>query len=229
MRRFRHSPRGEGVFFGASSARLIHWFVTSAVIAALGAAAAVVFTGCNGGGRADRPEFTVDPDAIGPTYRNTTLGIEFAPPADWIVVDERQRQAVVDALSGDSADETYDLGIVDIFFSTDTLSFASLFAPTRADGSPADYATYVATFTERIGAVRDSDPDQGQATVDELEVNGIPVTLFRYLESDLIVLTLCFVASGESVVRLDYSIPTSAYQFDGSKLESSIGTLRALD
>ena len=51
----------------------------------------------------------------------------------------------------------------------------------------------------------------------------------RYVQFERIKYTLLFTSPGGQVVQLDYSIPTAAYQAEGQKVRSSIGTLSSLD
>lgn len=198
---------------------------------AAAAVLALALSGCGPTTRtaAESPTFTVNPDAIGERYDNRDLGISLHPPVGWIIVSENQRQAVVNALASEQDDDEYSLVVVDIFFNTENLSLASLSVPTEGDGGAVSYNDYVEAFAATIGVAGPEAGDEAEPTMTPFSVNDITVTEFRHIQSERITFTLIFSSPTDTLVQLDYSIPTAAYQREGTKLESSIGTLSSIE
>ncbi len=172
--------------------------------------------------------FEVDPALIGPVYENSEIGFRFQPPVDWEPLDDRQRQAVLDALADESAPDanTFQMEVRDVLFSTDTLSFVSL----SVIGDPSDEklrpAAYADAYGQTIGLDQTDAADAELIARMDFSVNGVSVTQFRHLQGDRVTFTLVLAGGNGKVVQLDYSIPTDAYQRESVKLESSIGTIQ---
>ena len=172
----------------------------------------------------DRSEvqFEVIPDYLDEPYDGAGLGIRFRPPLGWEPLDDAQRARVAEALVADQDDDRYNLALGELFLHTDSLSFAAVSTVTR-DGMPvAEIEEYVESFAAALG------PDED----DEIRARGVfrmqdrEITQFRHMVGDRVSFTLIFAPKSGTVVQIDYSIPASAYESEGIKLESSIGTLR---
>jgi hypothetical protein len=190
----------------------------------------LIVAACGGRDRAnsaDEMVFEIDPAYIGPAYENPEIGFSYRPPVDWEILASPQREAVLDALAESrSSDSEYVLDVRDLFFNTETLSFSSVALVESLTADPVDRAQYVQAFAETIGLPEQSDEEAPLVARADFTVNDLPVTQFRHLQSERVTFTLLFEGKGGSLVQLDYSIPTSAYQQESLKLESSIGTLQ---
>lgn len=185
--------------------------------------ALLALSGCGRDTGTDTPaelEFEVIPEYLGEPYE--TAGIEFRPPFGWLPLDESQREQVADALIEEQSEDRFNLEIVDIFLHTDTLSFAALSAIARDGSRIAERSEYIESFETALGPAGDDDI-RAQGT---FLLNGIEVTQFRFLRNGRVSFTLIFSAPDKDVMQLDYSIPAAAYEDEGIKLESSIGTLQ---
>jgi len=160
----------------------------------------------------------VIPDYLGAPYETT--GIEFRPPYGWLPLDESQREQVADALIEEQSEDRFNLEIVDIFLHTDTLSFAALSAVTSDGSRISETDAYIESFETALG------PDDDIRARGTFLLNGIEVTQFRFLRNGRVSFTLIFSSPESDVMQLDYSIPATAYEDEGLKLESSIGTLQ---
>ena len=191
------------------------------------AALVVILSSCSGDDAADDSSvsFEVDPALIGPVYENAEVGFTFQPPVEWEILEGRQREAVIEALAAENEADTYLLQVRDLFFNTDTLSFASVAVVEDHNENGLDPATYANTFAETIGVDQTRNSDTEIAARMDFTVNGVSVTQFRHLQEDRVTFTLVLAGGEGDVVQLDYSIPTDAYQKESPKLESSIGTI----
>lgn len=181
--------------------------------------------GTSGGGGSETAEvaFEVIPDYLDDPYENASLGIAFRPPLGWDPLDTQQREQVADALVTEQDGDRYSLHLVDVFLTTDTLSFAALSRVTNAGESVSDREAFVEAFESGLGPANEEVRQRADFTVD-----GLSVTQFRHVVDDRIVFSLIFTANDGGVVKLDYSIPAAVYEDEGIKLESSIGTLRRI-
>lgn len=189
----------------------------------------ILLAACGPSGEADgaddpaaaEVDFEVIPDYLDDPYENASLGIAFRPPLGWDPLDEQQRGQVADALVTEQDGDRFSLRLVDVFLTTETLSFAALSRVT-SDGDPvSDRDAFVDAFESGLGPANEEIRQRADFVVD-----GIRVTQFRHAVDDRIVFSLIFPARDGTVVKLDYSIPAAVYEDEGIKLESSIGTLR---
>ncbi len=172
---------------------------------------------------ADESGFEVIPDYLGEPYENASLGLAFRPPLGWDPLDPQQRDSVADALVSEQSGDRFSLRLVDVFLTTDTLSFAALSRVTSGGEPMADREAFVEAFEAGLGP---ADNDIRQRA--DFTVGGLRVTQFRHVVDDRIVFSLVFTSAADEVAKLDYSIPVSVYEDEGIKLESSIGTLQRI-
>ncbi len=189
---------------------------------------ALALVACDDGRAATEPppeaRFTIDTGRLDEPYRNGELGISFRPPVGWQPLEPGQRDLVAAALLDVQADGRYRLQLVDLFLRTETLSFAAISRVTR-DGAPvADLRAYVDEYEQLLVPPEE---DQLRART-HFTVNGIDVTQIRHMQGGRISFTLVFTAPDGNVVQLNYSIPPAAYEDEGVKLESSVGTIMHL-
>ena len=168
--------------------------------------------------------FTIDADRLDEPYRNGEIGIAFRPPAGWEPLEPEQRDLIAAAVMEVQEDGRYSLHLVDLFLRTETLSFAAISRVTRNGEPVRDLPAYVEDY-ERILVPAEDDQLRARS---EFSVNDIAVTQFRHMQSGRISFTLVFAGSDGTVVQLNYSIPPAAYEDEGAKLESSVGTLMHL-
>ncbi len=166
--------------------------------------------------------FTIEPEHLDEPYENARLGTSFRPPAGWRPLDAEQRDRIATALLAVQDDGRYRLDLVDLFLRTETMSFAAVSRITQGGDPVRNAARYVEDFLELLGP---EDEDQLRARSD-FAVNGIPVTQIRHLQSGRVSFTLVFPATDGTLLQLNYSIPPPAYEEEGAKLESSVGTIR---
>ncbi len=166
--------------------------------------------------------FTIEPEHLDEPYENAELATAFRPPAGWEPLDAEQRDRLASALLSVQDDGHYRLELVDLFLRTETMSFAAISRVTRGGEPVRDAVDYVEDFVELLGP---EDEDQIRARAD-FSVNGIPVSQVRHMQSGRVGFTLVFPAADGTLVQLNYSIPPAAYEEEGPKLESSVGTLR---
>ena len=167
--------------------------------------------------------FEVIPDYLAAPYENASLGVAFRPPLGWDPLDQSQRDQVADALVEEQGSDAYSLRLVDLFLTTETLSFAALSRVTSAGDPVSDREAFVEAFESGLGQANEEIRQRADFAVDDIDV-----TQFRHVVDDRIVFSLIFTSAGGTVVKLDYSIPASAYEDEGIKLESSIGSLRRI-
>lgn len=203
-------------------------FLVSATVAVL---AGLLLAGC--GGREDssplaEPLFEVDPEQLGPAFVGEELGLTFKPPVEWMRLADAQRQAVLDALEQPEGEDVYSTEVVEIFFSTDTLSFLAL-STVQLDGSSAARDEYATSFAETIGLDEErADDEKAIAARMDFSVNEVSIVQFRYVQSNRVTFTLLLTSGPGNLVQFDYSIPTDSYQQESVKLESSIGSIELL-
>ncbi len=166
--------------------------------------------------------FRIAPEHLDEPYENAELATAFRPPAGWEPLDVEQRDRLAGALLSVQDDGHYRLELVDLFLRTETMSFAAVSRVTRGGEPVRDAGVYIEDFVELLGP---EDEDQLRARAD-FTVNGIPVTQVRHLQSGRVSFTLVFPAADGTLLQLNYSIPPAAYEEEGPKLESSVGTLR---
>lgn len=173
--------------------------------------------------------FSVDPTLLGPPYENSDLGITYRPPLNWDKLSGPQRQAVLDALAASERDSEFVLEVEDVFFDTNSMSFASI-ATVRLPDGQVTAQQYDEAFAATLGLPADQSDDENSAIAARMDftVNNVPVVQFRHLQSERVTFTLVFTSSAGQVIQLDYSIPTDEYKRESVKLESSIGTLRLI-
>jgi hypothetical protein len=183
-------------------------------------------TGDSAGGAPADLSFEVVPDYLGEPYRNEELGIAVRPPLGWQPLSSEQRDRVADALLTKQEEEPdrYSLELVDLFLHTDTLSFAALSRVTLHDEPVRDVDAYAEAFGETLDV--DGTGDDELRARGTFRVNGLTVTQFRHMLGDRVTFTLLFSSVDETALQLDYSVPAPAYEHEGIKLESSIGTLQ---
>jgi hypothetical protein len=217
MNSHRHSLSRGSVF----SYLLVTLLVTSAL----------VLTSCSGssdgdrGGSSSQPAFAVNPDYLGEPYSNEELGITFRPPRDWLVLDAETRTRVMEAIRGESGIDAAEL--IDVFFSTETISFAVLQRALGENGQPIS----VADYDVLLGEALEPGDDPARVTASErseFEVNDLDVIHYRHIVADRVGASLLFSGADGMAVVLQYSIPDSAIDTELPKVESSIGTLRRL-
>lgn len=182
--------------------------------------------GCGGSsdaGESDGPTITfqVIPDYVGDAYENPELGVELRPPFGWEPLSPEQRDEVAEALVDREELERYSLSLVDVFLQASTLSFAALSRVTLSGEPVTTTAEYVESFAE--GIVQDDLTSRA-----EFSVGGLDVTQFRHRLNERVTFTLIFEDADGETLQLDYSIPIAAYEDEGIKLESSIGTLQRI-
>lgn len=201
------------------------YHLTLPALAILALLACTPSDGTSGGDGSESAEvaFEVIPDYLDDPYENASLGIAFRPPLGWDPLDTQQREQVADALVTEQDGDRYSLHLVDVFLTTDTLSFAALSRVTSAGEPVSDREAFVEAFESGLGPANEEVRQRADFTVD-----GLSVTQFRHVVDDRIVFSLIFTASDGGVVKLDYSIPAAVYEDEGIKLESSIGTLRRI-
>jgi hypothetical protein len=183
----------------------------------------LTLAGCGRETGSDSPaelEFEVIPDYLGEPYE--TAGIEFRPPFGWLPLDDSQREQVAEALIQEQSEDRFNLEIIEIFLHTETLSFVALSAIARDGSRIAEKDEYIESFEAALGPTAD-DNLRARGT---FLLNGMEVTQLRYLRNGRVSFTLIFSSPNEDVMQLDYSIPAAAYEDEGIKLESSIGTLQ---
>jgi hypothetical protein len=177
-----------------------------------------------GGSESSPVEFEVVPEYLDDPYQSPELGIRFRPPLGWQPLEPDQREQVADALLAEQGDARHSLSLVEIFLRAETLSFAVLSRVTLEDAPIDDIADYANAFEESLGP-----PNEEIRATARFSVGGVPVTQIRHALGDRIVFTLVFPSAAGEVLRIDFSIPASAYEEEGIKLESSIGTLQRID
>jgi hypothetical protein len=189
--------------------------------------AIAIVTGCAREASPDEVEevrFEVIPDYLGDVYRHPALGVELRPPLGWRVLDEEQRDRVVEALVAEQEEERFNLEIVDVFLHTETLSFAALSTISLA-GEPVEALDhYVDSFAAALSG-QDDDEIRARSVI---RINDLEVTQFRHTLAGRVTFTLIFRSPRGTVAQLDYSIPANAYEDEAIKLESSIGTLHTI-
>ena len=167
---------------------------------------------------------TISTERLDEPYRNSEIGITFRPPVGWQPLEPEQRDLVSSALMAAQEDGRYSLHLVDLFLRTETLSFAAISRVTRNGRPVRNLRAYIEDY-ERMLVPDETDRLRART---ELRVNGITVTQFRHTKSGRISFTLMFTGSDGTVMQLDYSIPPTAYEDEGVKLESSVATLMHL-
>jgi hypothetical protein len=191
----------------------------------------VLLVSCGGDTSDDSPrnaavptEFEVIPDYLDPAYENPDAGIAVRPPLNWTPLAPEQRDAVAQALIAERDGEAFGLEIIDIFLQTDTLSFLAISWVVDDDGRTVERDEYVEQLWETIEQSGD-DELRGRTT---MLINDLVVEQFRHTLGERVTFTLVTTGRDEQVMQLDYSIPLAAYEREGIKLESSIGTLRSV-
>lgn len=185
-----------------------------------------ILAGCGNGGPGEssaQSEFEIIPDYLDEPYENQEVGIAFRPPLAWTPLTPSQREEIAAALLSEQRGEEYRLEIVDLFLHAQSFSFASLTTVIAAEGTRVERVAYTnAFYSELVSAGEDE--LRGRTT---LRINDLEVEQVRHSVGDRVVFTLVTEIEAGRVIRLDYSIPTAAYEDQGIKLESSVGTIRS--
>ena len=195
------------------------------------ATGAILLTSCSGSREgessrtAGQPVFAVNPDDVGEVYTNEELGVSFQPPRDWLILEAETRDRVMEALQGDAGIDSAE--IVDVFFSTDTISFAVLQRATDEEGQPISVDDYDVFLGE---ALEPGDDPTGVTASERtvFEVNDFDVIHYRHIVADRVGASLLFAAADGMAVLLQYSIPAAQIDAELPRVESSIGTLHRL-
>lgn len=169
--------------------------------------------------------FEVDPEQLGPEYRNEALGLTFSPPVQWVMLEGEQRRSVLAALEAQDDNGPYSLSVKDVFFDTDSLSFLSVSNVTMTEGTP-NAGSYAESFAADLGLEADQSDSNALVARMDFVVNDTAIVQFRHVQTDRITFTLILTGGDGSLVQMDYSIPTEAYNREAIKLESSIGTVK---
>ena len=168
----------------------------------------------------------VDPDHLDPPYRNEQLGAAFSPPLGWRPLEPDQRDRIAAVLTEvQEGQDGYSLELADLFLRAETMSFAALSRVSRGGEPVREPAAYIAAFAERVGAAEE---DRLAARTD-FTVNGVAITQFRHTQSERVTFTLVFASRSGELLQLNYSIPPQAYETEGPKLASSVGTIRHME
>jgi len=174
--------------------------------------------------RARELRFEVVPEYLDEPYENAELGLALRPPLGWRPLDDEQRRRVSEALIAAQEDGEYSLEIVDVFLHTETLRFAALSTVSQGGVPAEDTERYVDSLAEALGP----EEDYELRVRGRIRVNGLEATQFRHRRDDRVTFTLVFRPPAGMLTQLDYSIPVSAYEDEGIKLESSVGTLQPI-
>ena len=175
------------------------------------------------GDQSQEPVFAVDPEDLGEPYTNEALGITFSPPRDWMLLEDDTRERIMEALRG----EAEGAQLIDVFFSTETLSFAVLQRPTDEAGR----LLSIQECDELLAATLTPGDDPAGVTASErteFGVNNLHVIHYRHVVADRIGATLLFTGTDGDAILLQYSIPAAEIDAELRKVESSIGTLRRI-
>jgi hypothetical protein len=175
----------------------------------------------------ERPEdvvFSVDPTLTGSIYENDAVGVRVRPPSQWTRLDDAQRDAVGESLATRQLESDYRLALQDTFVHPSSLSFLAVSLVQDEAGSLSEPDAYVEQLANQV-----AQEDDEIASYASFSVGGVHVHQFRFLREERINFTLIFTGSTGSVGQLDYSIPLQAYEVEGAKLESSIGSLQHSD
>jgi hypothetical protein len=222
---FRHSPGRESVFTWNNG------LCAGGMLLVLVAVSSIAL-GCSridsSGEAAADWTFAVHGEDLGETYASSELSLSFRPPLGWTRLDDVQRQAVADALFDSTSDTSYVLALRDVFFSTETFSFAALSRIVTDEGEAVSVEEYEPALADTL------EPQTDPAGVISSErssfvVNGIRVIHYRHVIADRAGVTLLFATPDGASVRLDFSIPEAALDTELRKIESSIGTLVLVD
>jgi len=193
--------------------------------------AAVALVACGASDQAVEPTvqpddvvFSVDPALIGDVYENRAIGLRVRPPAQWTRLEEQQRDAVGQSLTDRQMESDVRLALQDAFVHPTSLSFFAVSLVQDANGPLTEIDEYVEQLAEQV-----AQEDNEVASYAPFSVGGVPVHQFRFLREERINFTLILSGSTGRVAQLDYSIPLQAYEEEGTKLESSIGSIQLLD
>ncbi|MFP4377312.1 MAG: hypothetical protein ACLFP4_09725 [Spirochaetales bacterium] len=189
---------------------------------------ALVLLSCNASERSASPDeraedvvFSVDPSLVGDPYHSEEIGLRVRPPAEWTRLPAEQRDAVGQSLLDRQLESDFRLGLQDAFVDPESLSFFTVSLVQDADG-PLERAE---AYVEALAAQVDEEDDE-VASFAAFRVDGVEINQFRFLRAERVNFTLVLVGSKDRVGQLDYSIPLQAYEAEGVKLESSIGSIQ---
>lgn len=190
-------------------------------------ALAALLAGCGGETDAESvaptpTEFEIVPDYLEAPYENTEAGIAVRPPLGWTPLSAEQRDQVAEALLAEQATNTFGLEVIDIFLHESTLSFLTISWVVDDNGRTAEQQHYREQLWETISESGE-DELRGRTT---MLVNDLEILQIRHSLGERVTFTIVTESAEGQVLQLDYSIPFAAYEAEGVKLESSIGTLR---
>ena len=164
-------------------------------------------------------EFVVDQALLGDVFRDSTLNVEFQPPARWTKADAQTKEmvaALIDSLS------RYPVRLTEIFYDSASQSVAVL-----SDLSEVDTELY-GKITSEYEQVFNAGKTWDDVKMATFRFNNLTAHQLLLQNQQMVNFKLLFFKNLDNKFQVDYIVPRQVYAEKVRHIESSIGSIRRM-